>query len=66
MVLNRAAGGGSWKAHGIHPDRTRRLIDEHIHTSTLAVYAHAVVDHAIAEGAYAHASTDAGTLRRRP
>lgn len=52
MLLNRAAGGGSWKAHGIHPDRTRALVDDHIHTPLLAAYAHTVIDAAVAEGAY--------------
>jgi putative hydrolases of HD superfamily len=52
MILNRAAGGGSWKAHGIHPDRTRALIDDHIPNTTLREYAHGVVTAAITEGAY--------------
>jgi putative hydrolases of HD superfamily len=54
MVLNRAAGGGSWKAHGIAPERTRALVESQMRGSceTLANYAHVVIDAAIAEGAY--------------
>jgi putative hydrolase of HD superfamily len=54
MVLNKAAGGGSWKLHGIHPDRTRALVEDHMRagSSLLAAFAHELIDTAVAEGIY--------------
>jgi putative hydrolases of HD superfamily len=54
MVLNRAAGGGSWSAHQILPEQTRALVESQIRGScdTLADYAHVVITAAVAEGAY--------------
>lgn len=54
MVLNKAAGGGSWKLHSIHPDRTRALVEDHMRggSGALADFAHQLIDTAIADGIY--------------
>ncbi len=51
MLLNRVSGGGSWTAHGIAADKTRRLIHSTMQPgSTLTAFALQLVDHAVAEG----------------
>jgi putative hydrolases of HD superfamily len=51
MLLNRVSGGGSWTAHAITADRTRDLIARTMPVGApLTVYAHRVVDDAVADG----------------
>ncbi len=52
MLLNLASGGGSWAAHGVTADKTRRLIDSTIPggSTVLADYAHEVVNLALDRG----------------
>ncbi len=51
MLLNRVSGGGSWTAHGIAADQTRRLIHSAMQPgSILTAFALRIVEEAIAEG----------------
>ena len=51
MLLNRVSGGGSWTAHGIAADKTRRLIHSTMQPgSVLTAYALQLVEHAVREG----------------
>ena len=51
MLLNRVSGGGSWTAHGIAADKTRRLIHATMQPgSILTTFALGIVEEAIAEG----------------
>ena len=51
MLLNRMSGGGSWTAHGIAADRTRRLIHATMQPgSILTAYALDIVEQALGEG----------------
>jgi putative hydrolases of HD superfamily len=52
MLLNLVSGGGSWAAHGVTADKTRRLIDSTIPagSTVLAQYAHEVVNLALQRG----------------
>lgn len=52
MLLNHASGGGSWTMHSITADKPRALIDRTMPegSSTLAAYAHTVIDAAVAAG----------------
>jgi putative hydrolases of HD superfamily len=52
MLLNLVAGGGSWAAHNITADKTRRLIDSTVPagSTVLADYAHACVNVALERG----------------
>ena len=52
MLLNRAAGGGSWVKHGVTADMTRALIDAQMPggSTALAAAAHLLVDGAVDAG----------------
>lgn len=52
MLLNRAAGGGSWVKHGVTADMTRALIDAQMPggSAALAAAAHTLVDGALDAG----------------
>ena len=52
MLLNRAAGGGSWVKHGVTADMTRALIDAQMRggSAALAAAAHTLVDGALDAG----------------
>lgn len=54
MLLNRAAGGGSWKRHAIDPAQTHRLVDAQMTagSATLTSYAHWLIDQSVADGLY--------------
>jgi putative hydrolases of HD superfamily len=54
MLLNRSAGGGSWKRHAVDPAQTHRLIDAQMTAGSAALtsYAHTLIDLAVAEGLY--------------
>lgn len=54
MLLNKSAGGGSWKRHAIDPAQTHRLIDAQMTKGSTALtnYAHRLIDEAVAAGMY--------------
>jgi len=54
MLLNKSAGGGSWKRHAIDPAQTHRLIDAQMTKGSTALtkYAHRLIDDAVLEGMY--------------